>query len=64
MSGTDDSLHTILNVLDTHDDLERQDILESVRQLFCMFCGSRHPVGGMCCCYDGIPPLDRTGPHG
>ena len=51
---TDISITTILTVLDSHDDEERQDILESIAKLFCMFCGCRHPVGGMCCCYDGI----------
>ena len=64
MSRTDESLHTILNLLAMHDDEERQEILESVRQLFCMFCGSHHPAGGMCICYDGKPPLDRTDLHG
>jgi len=42
----------VLDALANLDDEERQEVMETVRQLFCMFCGKRHPKGAMCTCWD------------
>lgn len=43
----------IIDGLANFSDDERSEIFEGIRHMYCMFCGKRHPTGGMCTCWEG-----------
>jgi len=50
----------VLTALEVLGDVDRQDLLETIRMLWCMFCGRRHPKGKMCSCWDGTLPKGQS----
>ena len=49
----------VLSYIESLDDDDRADFFNTVRMLFCVFCGCEHPAGGYCECWVNHRPMEQ-----